>query len=740
MTSQAQILRSLRAANTPIAGVESDPVENLMESLSRTVWANNKHHERNGWEAALCKLVLSLNPNTRMIDVSEAVPYGAISLDRVGLMNTMANLGYEAKVIRSKLSDVDERLCPCLFIPDFAQNAPGVLLANGKIYHSIKETTRPVVRDSNLSGDVIFFQRIDELNDETSKFVRSGTGYSWFRAMMERFHGTIGHILVAGLFLNLMGLATPLFIMLVYDRVISSHAANVLPYLALGVSIAIIAEWALRYIRSKSLSWLGGRLDNVVSNWIFSHLMHLSPAYIERASVPSQVARIKTFESIRDFFSGSVFLSVMELPFMLIALLVIGVIAGPLVLVPLGVVFLYAALFYAVWRKVKVVIRGAAKASSARQQFSLETFEKAEAIRSNGLGNVWADKFRDLSGREALAQFQLGWLGVIGETLANALTVLAAVAVVGFGVNEVWSGGMTTGALVATMILVWRVLGPFYSLCTMIPRLEQLRNSIRQVNALMDVDTEEMTSRGLARPGRLQGRVTFAGVGLRYNENDDPVFSNLTFETRPGDIIGITGENGSGKTSILKMIKGMYMPHNGSIRLDGFDLRQINPHDLRRHIAYIPQSPDFFHGTIAENLRFGNPLATDGEIIHALGQARIQEEINAMPHGIQTIIGGTDGVHLSSSLALRLSMVRAYLQDAPIMLIDELPNSLLTDEAGRFLHDTLLRNRGKQTVFIVTYREDFLKMADVIVFLRRHMQPQAGAGPMILERLRNLQW
>ncbi len=739
MTSNVKIIQNLQFSKVGVQQ-EEDPVLRLLDVLSKTVWSRNARHERNGWETALCKLALCLNPGIKKLDVSEALPYGIESLDRVGLLNTMANLNYTSQCIKTHINDIDPRLMPCLFIPDFAPNAPAVILKSGKIFHSLKNTTRNINEDSKIFGEVIFFQIANESEESTSKYIRQSTGFSWFRALMQRFHGTIGHIFLAGLVLNMIGLATPLFIMLVYDRVISSHAINVLPFLALGVALAIAAEWVLRHVRSKSLSWLGGRLDNIVSNWIFQHLLNLSPSYIEWASVPSQVARIKTFESIRDFFSGSVFMSVLELPFMIIALLVIGVIAGPLVLVPIFASVLYMVLFYAIWRKVRVVIRNAAKASSARQQFSLETFEKAEAIRANGLGALWSAKFRELSGREALAQFQLGWLGVIGETLANTLTILSAVAVIGIGVHLVWAGTMSTGALVATMILVWRVLGPFYSLCTMIPRLEQLRNSVRQVNTLMDIDTEEATSRGLARPGRLNGRFDFKNVSLRYSPNDQPVFSNLSFHANPGDIVAITGENGSGKTSLLKLIKGMYPPSAGQVHVDGFDIRQLNPHDLRRHIAYIPQSLDFFRGTVAENLRFGNPLASDGEIQQALGQAGVLGDIMALPEGLKTMLCDDNGINLSSSLSLRLSMVRAYLQEAPIMLIDELPNSLLTEEAGRFLYDSILRNRGNQTVFIVTYREDFLRMANTIVFLRCNEDPQTSDSKTMIENLRKMQW
>lgn len=742
MTTQTAFTRN--AATTAAANQgdqKIDGITSLLNILSEVAWAGHKNHKHNAWETCLCALILGLDPKIKMLSVAEAVPYAIQSLDRVGLMNTMANLGYSAEIIAVDLKNLDDRLTPCLFIPDNEHQAPEVLIGHDRSYDGGTREWKIWTGERRTGhGTAIIFRRVDENLAETSKFMRSGTGFTWFRALMERFHGTILNILVAGLVLNIIGLATPLFIMMVYDRVISSQAVNVLPYLAVGVGIAIMAEAALRYIRSKSLSWLGGRLDNIVSNWIFEHLLALSPSYIERASIPSQIARIKTFESIRDFFSGSVFMSVLELPFMLIALMVIGWIAGILVLVPIAAAGLYCLLFLAVWRKVRVMIRKAAKTSSARQQFTLDTFDKAESIRSSGLGAIWAEKFRDLSGREAVAQFQLGWLGIMGETFANALTVFSAVAIVGFGVNLVWAGEMTTGGLVATMILVWRVLGPFYSLCTMIPRLEQLRNSIRQVNGLMDVDTEEMTAIGLASPGRLQGRVTFTNAGLRYGPNDDPVLANLSFEARPGEVVAITGENGSGKTSLLKMIKGLYLPQAGSIRLDGFDMRQLNLHDIRRNIAYIPQIPDFFQGTIAENLRFGNPLASDGEIKQALGQAHVLEDIIALPRGLQTIIGGPDGIRLSSSLELRLSMVRAYLQEAPIMLIDEQPNSILNDDSGRFLYDTILRQRGRQTIFIVTYREDFMAMANTIVFLRRGLPTQVGPGQAMIDRLKHMQW
>lgn len=265
--------------------------------------------------------------------------------------------------------------------------------------------------------------------------MRAGSGHSWFRALLGRFKGTFAQVLTAGLILNLIALATPFFIMLVYDRVIAAGSIATLPMLCVGAAMAIGFEVVLRRIRSRGLSWLASRLDNIVSNRIFSHLIGLSPSLIERAPISAQIARVKTFESVRDFFSGSVFMSLLELPFVALAALAIYAIAGELVLVPLAMISAYVVLFFFVRQHVKVSIRLAAKSSSARQSFAIETFDKISGIRGYGLMQHWKSKFRDLSGKEMLAHFRLGFIGLIAETLAHSLTLLAAVMTVGFGVH-----------------------------------------------------------------------------------------------------------------------------------------------------------------------------------------------------------------------------------------------------------------------------------------------------------------
>lgn len=737
MTSVQAIADETQESNSSFDRlVNSQPILNMLELLSKS--GRNNFNENGVWEVCFCALVLHLEPNCKLFRLLEALPSEQDHMDEVDLLNCMANLGYNCRKADSTLEDIDDRLLPGLFIPQ--NGVPCIVLGRDnagrlQFYDPISKIISNVAPSLTKNGSVWFFQKFDDSQIPTSRFMRQASGHSWFFALIGRFKSLLLQILVAGFFLNAIALVTPLFIMLVYDRVISADAPATLPMLAVGAILMIGFEWKLRNIRSTGLSWLAGRLDNIVSNKIFSHLIGLPPSLIETSSVSAQVARIKTFEAIRDFFSGSAFLSFLEAPMVIMALGAIWLIAGNLVFVPLGMIFGYLIVFYIIRRMVKISIHIAAKESSARQKFTIETFEKLENIRLNGLKSKWKEKFRLLSGRELMSHFKLSWLGMIAETLGHSLTLIAAVVTIGFGVGQIWAGEMSSGALVASMILVWRVLTPFYSLCTMIPRLEQIRNSILQVNKLMDIKTEREEAASYSRLPKLKGDISFSNVRCRLSEESDSIFQDLSFEAKSGDIVALTGNNGTGKLAVFKLIKAMIEPQEGVVKVDGFDIRQLDASHLRRQIAYVPRFQHFFHGTIIDNLRLGNPVVTLEEIKLALEQANAWDDVCKLPSGLNTFVSSYGDNKITVSLACRLSLARAYLDTSPLLLLDELPNTLLSGKTGARLKEYLAKIKGKRTVIINTYREDFLRIADTIVWLRGSSHPVTGNREEVLNEL-----
>lgn len=287
----------------------------------------------------------------------------------------------------------------------------------------------------------------------------------------------------------------------------------------------------------------------------------------EKVSVAAQIARIKTFESIRDLFSGAIFLSFLEVPYVLIALGLMMAIAGPLVAVPAIGILAFVLLFAYYHRRIRTVIRLAAKASSARQQFTLESFEKLEGIHASGLQTAWENRYADLTGREIMMTFRLAWLGTIAENVAQTLLLSGVVMTIGYGVHLVWAGSLSTGGLIASMMLVWRVLTPFYSLCAMVTRLEQLKNSIIQVNDLMDIESEAEAGQSSARLADIRGDVELSQVTMYYHHESDSVLKGASLHIAAGEIVGLTGRNGSGKSTVLKLVKDLYRNQGGACAL-----------------------------------------------------------------------------------------------------------------------------------------------------------------------------
>lgn len=725
---------------------KNDNIGNVLHHLRNAGWLPQKG-PHSALSACLPALMVALNKHIDILDFCESAPYKKKDVSIVDVLNSMANIGYVGRPARVRIRDIDKRLFPCLFIPEGRWGEvkkPIVIMGittdfdnelRLRIYDGGEEKQKFIKADTGTFGTAYFFADDDEVEDITSSSVRKVSGFSWFRALLERFRGVFWQVLSISIVLGCVSLAPPLFVMLVYDTAISSHSPNMLAPLLMGVLLALGSEWLLRNLRSYMLSWFSARLDNIVSNKIFEHLLEMPLIHTERASVASQIARLKSFEAVRDFFNSPLFLAIVELPFTLIILGAIAFIAGYVALVPVVTALLYIFLIFWVGPRLKTYIGLASRASYNRQSMMLESLERMSSLRSSGLTDRWFDEFRKLSGKASLASFRARILASVVETIAHGLFVIAGMTTIVLGIFQIWNGAMTAGALIASMIMVWRVLGPFQVLCNSLPRFKQLQKAVQQLNRLMKIKTEYSMDERRIQPKEFKGHIEFFKAGLRYTKDTDPVFSGLTFTAEPGDMVAITGGNGSGKSTILKLMCGLYKPQAGTIRIDGLDIRQIDPLHMRQNIAYVPQTPHFFKGTIYENLRFAQPMVSDDILKVALHKADAWDDVCALPQGFDTIIGDRSS-DLPLFLAYRLGLARAYIQDAPLMLFDELPYALLNSTAGDEFLKSLKSWKGYRTVLMVTHREDYLEMADTVILLNATMSAKVGHPDVIIEEIR----
>lgn len=641
--------------------------------------------------------------------VQEALPAHAHELDLSGFRDTLVHLGFTSTLHKS----IGRQNIALPAIGMDKDGQPHVLKSVDELkqgfssYITFAPATMPMTPDN---GDV-----------KIAKEAR-------------RFKPLLNQILLISLAIGVIALAPILFNRMLYDHVIAAGSTRSLPMLVTGVALAFAVELYLRHMRNRYLSHFGARTDHVVSCSVFERLLFLPPAYTERAAVSAQIARLRDFENVREFFTGPLATLFFELPLIGVYLAVMAVLSGWLTLVPIGLLGAYAILLFAMDGKLKENSRNSASNASQRQEFLLETVTKLPAIRMAGMERSWQNRYRVLSGNASQSSFHSAYTAQILETLSYVLMSLGGIATLGFGVNAVIQGNISMGALIAAMMLIWRIVAPMQICCASITRIQQLKSSTQQVKRLLSVMPEHNPYAPpiLIKP---KGRVTFHRVSLRYTPEADPVLLGVSIDVKPGQIIAIRGANGSGKSTILKLVLGLYRPQNGSVRIDGVDIRQFDPVVLRQAISYVPQNVHIFPGTIRENLLFSAPDATDAQCIEALQQACALEEALSLPQQLDTIIEGANAASVSFMFLQRLNLARAYLRDAPIVLFDEASHSLGKDNDIAFA-EKINSLRGKSTVLLVTHREDHMLLADQLLVMNKGELTHAGPPEQVLTVLR----
>lgn len=289
--------------------------------------------------------------------------------------------------------------------------------------------------------------------------------------------------------------------------------------------------------------------------------------------------------------------------------------------------------------------------------------------------------------------------------------------------------------MIATMILIWRVLAPLKTVFNTLPRIQQMISSLRQINRLMQIEPEVQPMELLSRSKRqFDGSITFERVSFRYKSGMDPALMGVEFSVKPGEIVGIVGRNGSGKSTILKTILGLYKPQSGSILIDGKDIRQHNPIELRNSIAYVSQNPELFYGTIADNLRLGRPDVTEAVMIQATKAAGVYDDIMAMSHQFNESLRDFSTSKLSTSFQQGLCLARAYLKQSNILLLDE-PAGVLDNKLDDYLQNILKICKGKVTLLMVSHRPSHLKLCDKILLLEQGQVLMYGPPAEVLPKI-----
>ncbi|MGE5503062.1 MAG: peptidase domain-containing ABC transporter [Actinomycetota bacterium] len=653
--------------------------------------------------------------------LSEALPHFVDSLDVKGLLQTMGNLGYAAHAVETTLDTLDTRLLPALFLP--AHGAALVLLreqGDGELlaFDGGEVANIGMVRD-DTPGTAYLFQAAEE------PAVGADTSGSWVLGVFGRFRRMAALVALLSLVVNLLMLAVPLTVMGVFDRVVPSADAGLVAALLPGVLLLLAVDVGLRTLRARLLAFVGARAEFIVGTALFGRLMRLPAVQTESVNVGSQIARLKDFDTLREIFTGPPALLAFELPAVVVFVVTLAVVNPWVLAVVAGAGALFVGLGLATRATAARLDGEAARSAARRHEFLADAMAKLRTLKLTGAEARWHERLRLLSGRAVAAEFRAAEYNHRVAALAHGLGGLAGLTTVLVSVLGVLAGQISVGAVVASLVLIWRVLGPMQTAFGSIGLVARLRSSVQQIDAFMHLAQERPELARAPAMGAVKGEVAFSRVSFRYTAEADPSLFSLTFTVRPGQVVAVAGPNGAGKSTLLKLITGLYQPQVGSIRLDRVDIRQFDPAQLRALIAYVPQRAELFYGTIAQNLRLADPDAGDDAIRWAAELAGLTADIEALPHGFDTRITDGGAELLPNGFRQRMCLARAYVRRAPVMLFDEPGNGL--DMAGDLAFQRAIPQlRGSSTIFLVSHRPSHLKLADTVVYMEEGCIRQAG--------------
>ncbi len=675
-------------------------------------------------------------------ELAEVLPHAEAALDLSGLCNLLPHLGFQPQFLRTAPAALDHRLMPCLFLPN---NQPAMVvharLPDGRLQVTQAEDMQDASTPSGhlpprreidaptTPGEILCFKAV------TFPPRESGTANSWFDRLGQRFqrHALLAFLLT--LASTVLGLTAPLFVRAIYDHVLPTGDLSAGTMLLVGVGIALLLDVHLRRLKSRLMAHVGGRLEFILGISAFRSVIGLPLHQVENTPVNRQVARLRSFESLREFFLGPLTIIAFELPANLAIVVAIAILNPWALAVIVTSTLLYGLLYLATRGPVARAVTNQSQAAQGRWEFLNETMTQMPLVRASGRGNTWLDRFRDLSGKAVYTAYRQHQLHARITGAAQTLSKLTGLAALTVSTLICIEGGISTGTLVATTMLVWRLTGPLQNVFVAMTSLTRIRSSMRQIETLMKLPPESDTGMTqVVRKATTPSTLVFSRVSFRYAADSDPSLLGVQFSIQPGHVAVIAGNNGSGKSTLFKLIARAYLPQAGTILLDNLDIRQMAISELRARIAYMPQSHDIFHGTVAQNLRLVAPTASDAEVAWAMDMAGLSADVRALPEGLQTRISGSRSEKLPNGFRQRLALARVMLKPAALVLLDE-PGTGLDDAGSQALERCVAWLRGRSTVLMISHRPSHMRLADTVVLMNRGSVVAAGAFDQVKERI-----
>ncbi|MFP1646609.1 type I secretion system permease/ATPase [Pontitalea aquivivens] len=637
------------------------------------------------------------------------------AFDPKAAVSAMRHVGFEASLGELPVNALAPAHCPLIA---FAKDGDAVVIEkieeNGDavIRGFVEERQHTVLSRSDRSDallpHVILARKVHEAARPKGK-------NDWFWGSFAQSKWLYGQVMAAATMTNVLGLATSLFIMVVYDRVVPNEAIESLIALTIGVLVALGFDFAIKTLRAQFVDRAGKRADLRMSRLIFDKILNMRLDKRSRKA-GAMASIVREFDTLREFFTSATLIAVVDLPFIFFFIWVIYLIAGPLALVPLIAVPLVIATGLVIQPFLARIAEGSMQSNMSKQAVLVETLNGLETVQATGSGRLMRRRFEEASDAQSDLGLKNRMLSQFAINSAASIQQLAQIATIFYGVFLIQDGVITMGAMIAAVILGGRTLAPLSQLASAMSRANGALQAYRSLSSVMNDDSDQVDASRprLSRP-RLQGSIELKNVSYSFPGANAPIIRNLSLKIPAGQKVAIVGRMGSGKSTLSRLMAGLIEPSEGAVMIDGVDIRQIDKSDLRRNVGVMLQETWLFSGTVKENLQMGFYEYDDAHLLDIAKISGVDDFVANHPQGYDMQLKER-GEGLSGGQRQSINLARALLHDPNLLILDE-PTSSMDTATEKAVLDRIKAWAGHRTMIMITHRNTLLDLADRVLVI-----------------------
>lgn len=649
-----------------------------------------------------------------------------------------ARADLSAQIVKRPLKEISPLVLPAVVLLNNRQACLMVAVNKGKA-KIVQPETGDGIRvvkieqlEKQYSGYCIFTRPSYKFDSRAEDGKPKVDSSNWFWGVMKKIWPFYIEIGVAAILINLFALGSPLFTMNVYDRVVPNNAIETLVVLAIGIFVVYTFDFIMKMLRGYFIDLAGKKADILLTSVIFEHMMGVKMD-ARPESVGAFANNIASFDSFRDFMTSATMSTLIDLPFAILFILVIFFLGGNLFIVPAVAIPVVLLAGFFIQIPLNKIVKESSQYTQQKQAVLIETLIGIESIKTMGAESPLQKKWEHLSGMASKHSIKVKVLSMLASNLSAFSQQLSGVFLVILGVTNIMNGEMTMGALIACNMLNGRALAPMASAAGLMTRYHQAKTGFDSVNNLMQMPKErEPGKTPLYRPS-LSGTIEFKNVCFTYPNQEVPCLEDISFRITPGEKVGIIGRIGSGKTTVEKLLMGLYQPTSGNILFDNTEAQQLDPTCIRRNIGYVPQDIVLFFGSVKDNIVMGAPYADDSAVLRAASISGTTEFVSQHPQGFDMAVGER-GTKLSGGQRQSIAIARALLLDPKILVLDEPTNMMdsRTEDMFKLKFQQVIKDK---TLILITHKGSVLNLVDRLIIIEEGRVAADGPKDQVLKAL-----